>query len=48
MSAGAAVSTWSELEGKHPDLVGGFDWAINLDESQGWPFARTVGPLIRR
>lgn len=47
MTPAAAAATWNQLESKHPDLRGAFDWAINLDEGQGWSFARSVGPLIR-
>lgn len=46
MSIGEAISTWQEVVRRHPDLRGAFDWSISLDESQGWPFASQLGPLV--
>jgi chitinase len=48
MSASAAASTWSQVKSKHANLRGGFDWGLHLDRDQGWPFAKTVAPLIRQ
>jgi len=47
MSIGEAVPTWNELEAANPTIRGAFDWAIHLDESQGWPFATKLGPIVR-
>ncbi len=41
-----AISTWNQASTNHPSLRGGFDWAIHIDESQGWPFANQLGPVI--
>jgi hypothetical protein len=46
MSIGEAIPTWKEIARRHPDLRGAFDWSIALDEGQGWPFARQLGPLV--
>jgi hypothetical protein len=46
MTVGQVVSTWQALEGNHPSLRGAFDWAIDVDQSTGWPFATQVGPLV--
>lgn len=29
-------------------IRGGFDWSLALDSAQGWPFTKTVAPLIRQ
>ncbi|WP_437929904.1 glycosyl hydrolase family 18 protein [Sorangium sp. So ce291] len=47
MSIDEAIPTWNELEIEHPTLRGAFDWQIHIDESQGWPFADRIGPLVR-
>ncbi|WP_437958827.1 glycosyl hydrolase family 18 protein [Sorangium sp. So ce119] len=46
MSIDEAIPTWNEVEGNHPALRGVFDWQIHNDESQGWPFADRIGPLV--
>lgn len=46
MSIGDAVSTWNQLEQKHPSLRGAFDWQIHTDETNGWSFASQMGPLV--
>ncbi|KYF51682.1 hypothetical protein BE04_08475 [Sorangium cellulosum] len=46
MSIDEAIPTWNEVEGNHPTLRGAFDWQIHIDESQGWPFADRIGPLV--
>ncbi|WP_437479069.1 glycosyl hydrolase family 18 protein [Sorangium sp. So ce1014] len=46
MSIDEAIPTWNEVEGNHPTLRGAFDWQIHTDESQGWPFADRIGPLV--
>lgn len=48
MSAAAAASTWTQIKSKHPGIRGGFDWSLALDSNQGWPFTKTVAPLIRQ
>ncbi|HEY0062437.1 MAG TPA: glycosyl hydrolase family 18 protein [Telluria sp.] len=46
MTRDQAITTWKQVKANHPDIRGGFDWQINTDEQQGWPFANGVGPLI--
>ncbi len=46
MSIADAVSTWKALAAARPALRGAFDWQINTDETQGWPFAQQLGPLV--
>jgi chitinase len=46
MSKDQAITTWNQVRANHPDIRGGFDWQINTDEEQGWPFANGVAPLI--
>lgn len=48
MSGAQAQQTWRQIEAQHPGIRGAFDWEINTDEEQGWPFANGVGPLIRQ
>ena len=47
MTSDQAVSTWNEVEARHPDLRGAFDWEITQDEALGWPFGDRVAPLVR-
>ncbi|WP_437837888.1 glycosyl hydrolase family 18 protein [Sorangium sp. So ce1153] len=47
MSIDEAIPTWNEIEANHPTLRGAFDWQIHIDESQGWPFADRLGPLVK-
>ena len=46
MSKEQAITTWNQVKANHPEIRGGFDWQINTDEAQGWPFANSVGTLI--
>jgi chitinase len=46
MSRDQAITAWKQVKANHPDIRGGFDWQINTDEEQGWPFANGVAPLI--
>jgi chitinase len=46
MSIGEAVPTWNQVRAAHPGLRGAFDWNVHLDESQGWPFASQLAPLV--
>ena len=48
MSGVQALATWRRVKARHPGLRGAFDWEINTDEQQGWPFANTLGPLIQQ
>ncbi len=41
-----AVSIWSQLKAKHPKLLGAFNWQINNDALQGYPFAKQLAPLV--
>jgi chitinase len=43
---GDAVSAWNQVQAKYPTLHGAFDWTIHIDESNGWSFADTLGPLV--
>ncbi|SHM78456.1 Chitinase [Duganella sacchari] len=46
MSDAQVASTWRELQRRHPDLRGAFNWELATDERQGWPFARKIGPMV--
>ncbi len=46
MTIGTAVATWNTVQANHPNLRGAFDWQIHVDESDGWPFATQLGPLV--
>jgi len=46
MSKDQALTIWKQVKANDPDIRGGFDWQINTDEEQGWPFANGVAPLI--
>lgn len=46
MTRDQAITTWNQVKANHPAIRGGFDWQINTDEDQGWPFANGVAPLI--
>jgi chitinase len=46
MTRDQAISAWNQVKANHPAIRGGFDWQINTDEDQGWPFANGVAPLI--
>lgn len=48
MNRDQAISTWNQVERENPEIRGGFDWEVGTDETQGWPFANGVGPLIGR
>ena len=41
-----AIDTWNRVEAAHPTIHGGFDWENGTDETQNWPFANGVAPLI--
>ena len=41
-----AESVWSQIKAKYPTVEGAFDWQINNDSLQGYPFATQLGPLI--
>src|SRR6185312_13921783 len=43
---GSAVSTWQQIKAKYPTIHGAFDWQINNDLLQGYPFAQQLGPLV--
>ena len=47
MSAVQAVNTWKQIETNIPDIRGAYDWETGTDESQNWPFAAGVGPLVK-
>jgi hypothetical protein len=46
MAIDDAIATWKSVKTAHPNLRGVFDWQIHIDEGQGWPFAKRVGPLV--
>jgi chitinase len=43
---GDAVTAWNQVKAKYPTLRGAFDWTLQIDESNGWTFADTLGPLV--
>ncbi|AKJ30197.1 glycosyl hydrolase family 18 protein [Caldimonas brevitalea] len=47
MTIDQAVDAWQRVKAQYPQLRGGFDWQIHTDESQGWPFATRMKPLIQ-
>ena len=46
MTRDQAITTWKQVAANHPDIRGAFNWQINTDENQSWPFANGVAPLI--
>ncbi len=46
MSITDALAAWKALKMASPALRGAFDWQIHIDETQGWPFASQLGPLV--
>lgn len=46
MNIADATSTWKKILAKYPEIAGGFDWSLALDEQQGWPYATQLAPLI--
>lgn len=46
MTKAQAIDTWTRVEAANPTIHGGFDWETGTDETQGWPFANGVAPLI--
>lgn len=46
MSDTQVAATWRALRLRHPGLRGAFNWELDTDERQGWPFARKIGPLV--
>jgi chitinase len=47
MSIDEAISTWNQVRAATPSVRGAFDWNVDLDEGQGWPFATRLAPLVR-
>lgn len=46
MTQAQAIESWNRVEAANPTIRGGFDWETGSDETQGWPFANGVAPLI--
>ncbi len=46
MSIGQATSTWNAIKAAYPATLGVFDWQIDTDYAQGWPFANQMKPLV--
>ena len=46
MSAAEAATTIQLVKGNHPNIRGAFVWQIHSDETQGWPFANVVAPIL--
>ena len=46
-TVGSAVDTFRELEARYPEVRGVFDWRLDWDARDGYPFARQLGPLVR-
>jgi chitinase len=42
----SAVNAWKQIKAKHPAVRGVFNWQINSDRLQGWPFAQQLAPLV--
>lgn len=40
------VDTFKTLEPRYPDVKGVFDWRLDWDARDGYPFARRLGPLV--
>lgn len=40
------VSAWKTLQARYPGLRGIYLWSVNLDESNRYPFAKQIAPLI--
>ena len=47
MTRQQAIDTWNQVKANHPAIRGAFDWEIGTDETQGWPFANGVAPLVK-
>lgn len=47
MTPTQANTIWNQVKAANPTIRGGFDWEINTDQAQGWPFANGVGALIK-
>ena len=47
MTRQQAIDTWNQVKANHPSIRGAFDWEIGTDETQGWPFANGVAPLLK-
>jgi chitinase len=46
MTISDARNAWSQVNTKHPNVQGVFNWQIANDENQQWGFANTFGALI--
>jgi hypothetical protein len=46
MSEAQVADSWRQLRREHPTLRGAFNWELDTDERQGWPFARHIAPLV--
>lgn len=42
----SAINGYNSAIGAHPGILGAFNWAIHIDEGQGWPFASQLGPVV--
>lgn len=42
----SAVNTFETLEARYPDVKGVFDWRLDWDARDGYPFAKQLGPLV--
>lgn len=46
MTTAECVNTWQAVQAAYPDIRGAYVWSLATDETNGWGFARQVGPLI--
>ena len=42
----SVVDTFKTLEARYPNVKGVFDWRLDWDARDGYPFARRLGPLV--
>lgn len=45
-SLGAAERSFRGVEADHPAVRGVFDWRLDWDAQAGYPFARTLAPIV--
>ncbi|WP_246120852.1 carbohydrate-binding protein [Chitinolyticbacter meiyuanensis] len=46
MSIDQATTAWNQIKASHPAIRGTFNWQIGTDETQGWPYATRMPPLV--
>ena len=43
----SVVDTFKKLEARYPQVKGVFDWRLDWDAQDGYPFAKQLGPLVK-